>query len=322
MGSSAASATCLQAILRDPVLEVVGVVTQPDRPVGRGKVVSPCPCKAFAMAHGISNIITPDNVNDAQSLAQIYAWRPDVIAVVAFGQFLKQPILEMPLFGCINCHFSLLPKYRGASPVVAAIAAGDRLTGVSIIKMGLGMDDGPILMQRFEPICSDSTGGSLMNDLAVAGGVTLAKALRLMNDNALPPPVEQNDAEATFARKLKKTDGLIDWTAPVLTIDRKIRAYSPWPGSYTFLPERLRRKGNSGRLVVVKAEIAGRVVADRKDAAPGSILEIDEKGRPVVRCADTALRLLVVKPEGSSEMPAAAFVRGRPLVPGDVLLNA
>lgn len=322
MGSSAASATCLQAILRDPVLEVVGVVTQPDRPVGRGKVVSPCPCKAFAMAHGISNIITPDNVNDAQSLAQIYAWRPDVIAVVAFGQFLKQPILEMPLFGCINCHFSLLPKYRGASPVVAAIAAGDRLTGVSIIKMGLGMDDGPILMQRFEPICSDSTGGSLMNDLAVAGGVTLAKALRLMNDNALPPPVEQNDAEATFARKLKKTDGLIDWTAPVLTIDRKIRAYSPWPGSYTFLPERLRRKGNSGRLVVVKAEIAGRVAADRKDAAPGSILEIDEKGRPVVRCADTALRLLVVKPEGSSEMPAAAFVRGRPLVPGDVLLNA
>ncbi|MBQ7234721.1 MAG: methionyl-tRNA formyltransferase [Kiritimatiellae bacterium] len=322
MGSSAASATCLQAILRDPVLEVVGVVTQPDRPVGRGKVVSPCPCKAFAMAHGISNIITPDNVNDAQSLAQIYAWRPDVIAVVAFGQFLKQPILEMPLFGCINCHFSLLPKYRGASPVVAAIAAGDRLTGVSIIKMGLGMDDGPILLQRFEPICSDSTGGSLMNDLAVAGGVTLAKALRLMNDNALPPPVEQNDAEATFARKLKKTDGLIDWTAPVLTIDRKIRAYSPWPGSYTFLPERLRRKGNSGRLVVVKAEIAGRVAADRKDAAPGSILEIDEKGRPVVRCADTALRLLVVKPEGSSEMPAAAFVRGRPLVPGDVLLNA
>ena len=322
MGSSAASATCLQAILRDPVLEVVGVVTQPDRPVGRGKVVSPCPCKAFAMAHGISNIITPDNVNDAQSLAQIYAWRPDVIAVVAFGQFLKQPILEMPLFGCINCHFSLLPKYRGASPVVAAIAAGDRLTGVSIIKMGLGMDDGPILLQRFEPICSDSTGGSLMNDLAVAGGVTLAKALRLMNDNALPPPVEQNDAEATFARKLKKTDGLIDWTAPVLTIDRKIRAYSPWPGSYTFLPERLRRKGNSGRLVVVKAEIAGRVAADRKDAAPGSILEIDEKGRPVVRCADTALGLLVVKPEGSSEMPAAAFVRGRPLVPGDVLLNA
>ena len=321
MGSSAASATCLQAILRDPVLEVVGVVTQPDRPVGRGKVVSPCPCKAFAVSHGIENVITPDNVNDAQSLAQIYAWHPDVIAVVAFGQFLKKPILEMPLLGCVNCHFSLLPKYRGASPVVAAIAAGDRLTGVSIIKMGLGMDDGPILMQRFEPICSDSTGGSLMNDLAIAGGVTLAKTLRMMNDNALPPPVLQNDADATFAYKLKKTDGLIDWSAPVLTIDRKIRAYSPWPGSYTFLPEKFRKKGNSGRLVVSKAEIAGRITPGQKAAAPGTVVEIDEKGRPVVRCADTALRLLVVKPEGSSEMPAAAFLRGRPLAVGEMLVN-
>ena len=321
MGSSAASATCLQAILRDPVLEVVGVVTQPDRPVGRGKVVSPCPCKAFAVSHGIENVITPDNVNDAQALAQIYAWHPDVIAVVAFGQFLKKPILEMPLLGCVNCHFSLLPKYRGASPVVAAIAAGDRLTGVSIIKMGLGMDDGPILMQRFEPICSDSTGGSLMNDLAIAGGVTLAKTLRMMNDNALPPPVLQNDADATFAYKLKKTDGLIDWSAPVLTIDRKIRAYSPWPGSYTFLPEKFRKKGNSGRLVVLKAEIAGRITPEQKAAAPGTVVEIDEKGRPVVRCVDTALRLLVVKPEGSSEMPAAAFLRGRPLAVGDMLVN-
>lgn len=322
MGSSAASATCLQAILREPALEVVGVVTPPDRPVGRGKVVSPCPCKAFAVGHGITNVITPDNVNDAQALAQIYAWRPDVIAVVSFGQFLKRPILEMPRFGCINCHFSLLPKYRGASPVVAAIAAGDRLTGVSIIRMGIGMDDGPILMQRFEPICSDSTGGSLMNDLAIAGGVTLAKTLKLMYHNALPPPILQNDADATFAYKLKKTDGLIDWSAPVLTIDRKIRAYSPWPGSYTFLPERFRKKGNSGRLVVLRAEIAGRISQEQRAFAPGSVIEIDDKGRPVMRCADTALRLLVVKPEGSSEMPAAAFLRGRPLAIGDTLLNA
>jgi methionyl-tRNA formyltransferase len=321
MGSSAASATCLQAILRDPVLEVVGVITPPDRPVGRGKVVTPCPCKAFAVQHGITNIITPDNVNDAQAMAHIYSWHPDVIAVVSFGQFLKKPILELPLLGCVNCHFSLLPKYRGASPVVAAIAAGDKLTGVSIIKMGIGMDDGPILMQRFEPICSDSTGGSLMNDLAVAGGVTLAKTLRLMNDNALPPPVMQNDAEATFAWKLKKTDGLIDWSAPVLTIDRKIRAYSPWPGSYTFLPERFRKKGNTGRLVVLKAEIAGRISPEQRETAPGTVMEIDEKGRPVIKCLDTALRLLVVKPEGSSEMPAAAFLRGRPLAIGDVLLN-
>ena len=302
-------------------LEVVGVVTPPDRPVGRGKMVMPCPCKAYASSRGISEIITPDNVNSEQSMVQLKAWRPDAIVVVAFGQFLKKPILDLPPLGCINCHFSLLPKYRGAAPVVAAIAAGDRLTGVTVMKMGIGMDDGPIMMQRYEPICSDTTGGMLMDELAIAGGVALAKALKLLNDGQLPPPVMQNDEDATFAYKLKKSDGLIDWASPVLVIDRKIRAYSPWPGSFTFLPERFRRKGNSGRLVVLKAEMAGRIAPEQRDADPGTVIAIDDKGRPVVRCGDTALRLLVVKPEGSSEMPAAAFLRGRPITVGEKLLD-
>ena len=321
MGSSAASATCLEAILKVPCLEVVGVVTPPDRPVGRGKMVMPCPCKAYASSRGISEIITPDNVNSEQSMVQLKAWSPDAIVVVAFGQFLKKPILDLPPLGCINCHFSLLPKYRGAAPVVAAIAAGDRLTGVTVMKMGIGMDDGPIMMQRYEPICSDTTGGMLMDELAIAGGVALAKALKLLNDGQLPPPVMQNDEDATFAYKLKKSDGLIDWASPVLVIDRKIRAYSPWPGSFTFLPERFRRKGNSGRLVVLKAEMAGRIAPEQRDADPGTVIAIDDKGRPVVRCGDTALRLLVVKPEGSSEMPAAAFLRGRPITVGEKLLD-
>lgn len=321
MGSSAASATCLEAILKVPCLEVVGVVTPPDRPVGRGKMVMPCPCKAYASSRGISEIITPDNVNSEQSMVQLKAWSPDAIVVVAFGQFLKKPILDLPPLGCINCHFSLLPKYRGAAPVVAAIAAGDRLTGVTVMKMGIGMDDGPIMMQRYEPICSDTTGGMLMDELAIAGGVALAKALKLLNDGQLPPPVMQNDEDATFAYKLKKSDGLIDWASPVLVIDRKIRAYSPWPGSFTFLPERFRRKGNSGRLVVLKAEMAGRISPEQRDADPGTVIAIDDKGRPVVRCGDTALRLLVVKPEGSSEMPAAAFLRGRPITVGEKLLD-
>jgi len=322
MGSSAASATCLRALLSVPCLDVVGVVTPPDRPVGRGKVVMPCPCKAFAQDRGITSIITPENVNDEQAMSQLRAWRPDAIVVVSFGQFLKKPLLDLPPLGCINCHFSLLPKYRGASPVVAAIAAGDRLTGVTVMKMGIGMDDGPILMQRYEPICSDTTGGMLMDDLAIAGGVTLAKTFRQMNDGTLPPPVMQNDADATFAYKLKKSDGCIDWSAPVLVIDRKIRAYSPWPGSFTFLPERFRRKGNTGRLVVLKAEIAGRITPEQQGYEPGTVIEIDSKGRPVVRCGDTALRLLSVKPEGSSEMPAAAFLRGRPIAVGERLLDS
>ncbi len=323
---------CLRAIMREKELEVVGVVTQPDRPAGRGKALTPCPCKAFAVDHGITEIIDPENVNDDASMEKIRSWAPDVIAVVAFGQFLKGPLLNLPKFGCINCHFSLLPKYRGASPVVAAIAAGDKKTGVSVIRMGLGMDDGPILLQSYEPIYSDVTGGALMDGLAIAGGVTLAKALKLMDRGSLPPPVEQSDADATFARKLKKTDGLIRWSDPVLAIERRIRAYAPWPGCYTFLPPRFRRKGNSGRLVVTKAHIVSAMEPGWRDAAPGTVLKTvlalpKEPGAgvpmatgPVVKCGDTALMLSELKPEGGQSMDGASFLRGRQLVPGEDML--
>ena len=329
MGSSPASVECLRAILREPELEVVGVVTQPDRPAGRGKALTPSAVARFAAEHGIADILKPDRVNDPEPMAWLRERRPDVIAVVAYGQILKQPLLDLPLFGCVNCHFSLLPKYRGASPVVAALAAGDRMTGVSVIRMGLGMDDGPILLQRYEPIYSDVTGGELMDGLAVTGGVTLAKALKLLNRNALPPPVLQNNEDATFAHKLKKTDGLIAWSDPVLVIERKIRAYSPWPGCYTFLPERFRKKGNSGRVVITKAEIVNKMEPSWKDAAPGTVLKVvssrlkDAPWRgtgPIVKCGETALMLTELKPEGSSLMDGGAFLRGRPLVEGDVLL--
>lgn len=313
MGSSEASAVCLRAILREPSLDVVGVVTQPDRPVGRGKVLSPCPCAKFAQERGISAIIKPENVNDDEPMAQLRAWDPDVVAVVAYGQFLKAPLLGLPILGCINCHFSLLPKYRGASPVVAALAAGDRMTGVSVIRMGLGMDDGPILKQSFEPIYPDTTGGELMDGLAVVGGVTLAKALVALGSNALPPPVAQNEEDATFAHKLRKTDGLIDWNDPSLVIERRIRAYCPWPGCFTFLPERFRKKGNTGRLVVLRARFAKLEDEGWRAAAPGTVLALAKDG-PVVKALDTALVLTLVKPEGGKEMDGGSFLRGRPLV--------
>ena len=314
MGSSAASAECLHALLREAALDVVGVVTQPDRPVGRGKVLTPCPLARYAAERGLGDrIIKPENVNADEPMAAIRAWRPDVVAVVAYGQLLKKPLLDLPLFGCVNCHFSLLPKYRGAAPVVAALAAGERLTGVTVMHMGVGLDDGPIMLQSFEPIYPDTTGGALMNDLATAGGVALAKALRLMSDNALPPEVPQDDHFATYAKKLKKTDGLIDWDLPVITIERRIRAYNPWPGCYTFLPVRLRRRGTDGRLVVLRARIV-RLEPGWADAAPGTVLALDKAG-PIVRCHDTALLLLEVKPEGGSAMDGASFLRGRPLRP-------
>lgn len=337
MGSSDASAVCLRAIMRERELEVVGVVTQPDRPAGRGKALTPCPCKAFASEQGVAEIITPVDVNSDEALAKIREWNPDVIAVVAFGQFLKAPLLNLPFAGCINCHFSLLPKYRGASPVVSALAAGEKLTGVSVMRMGLGMDDGPILLQSYEPIYSDVTGGELMDSLAITGGVTLAKALKLINRNALPPEVKQNDADATFARKLKKSDGLIKWDDPVIFVERKIRAYMPWPGTHTFLPQRLRKKGSSGRISILKAAIVNLIDPAWRAAKPGTVLKCiktplkegplcaalpPKATGPIVKCLDTALILLEIKPEGGSKMDGGAFLAGRSLAEGeDAFLN-
>ena len=321
MGSSAASAMCLRAILREETLEVAGVVTPPDRPAGRGKAISPCPCKAYAQERGIKEIITPENVNEPEVMEQLKAWNPEAIVVVAYGQFLKAPILNLPKYGCINCHFSLLPKYRGASPVIACVANGDMRTGVSVIRMGIGMDDGPILLQSYEPVYSDTTGGELMDELAVAGGITLAKALTRMEAGTLPPEIKQNNDDATYARKLKKTDGLLKWSDPVLVTERRIRAYYPWPGVYTFLPERFRKKGNSGRLVVLRAKFTG-LEEGWKDCEPGTVLKVTKKG-PIVKGGDTALLLTELKPEGGGVMDGAAFLNGRPLIPmQDKLLEA
>lgn len=315
MGSSSASAECLRAILREPSLEVVGIVTQPDRPAGRGKMLTPCPLAQFAESRGLTEIIKPLNVNADEPMERIRSWKPDVIAVVAYGQILRKPLLDLPLYGCVNCHFSLLPKYRGAAPVIATIADGELITGVTVMHMGEGLDDGPIMLKSYEPIYRDTTGGMLMDDLATAGGMTLATALVKLSNNQLPPEEPQDEASATHVRKLKKTDGLIDWSLPVLETERKIRAYNPWPGSYTFLPERLRKKGNTGRLVVLRGKIV-RLQPGWETAAPGTVLAVDRNG-PVIRCVDTALQLIEVKPEGSSAMDGGAFVRGRPLVPGE-----
>ena len=299
--------------MREQSLEVVGVVTQPDRPAGRGKTLTPCQLSRFAEERGISQIIKPVNVNTPEAIETIRSWRPDVIAVVAYGQILRKELLELAPNGCVNCHFSLLPKYRGAAPVLAAIAAGDRLTGVTVMHMGEGLDDGNIMLQSFEPIYPDTTCGVLMDDLSIAGGVTLAKALRLLSLGALPPEVPQDPAEATYVKKLKKSDGLIDWDLPVIEIERRIRAFNPWPGSFTFLPERFRRKGNTGRLTVLRS----RIVKPEKgwESAPsGTVLKLDKSG-PIVKCHDTALLLVEVKPEGGSAMDGGAFLRGRPLLP-------
>ncbi|MGN0852948.1 MAG: methionyl-tRNA formyltransferase [Kiritimatiellia bacterium] len=323
MGSSQASATCLRAILRLPGLQVVGVVTQPDRPAGRGRDLTPCPCRKYAMERKITACITPANVNAPDAMAWIREKKPDAIVVVAFGQFLKKDLLELPPLGCINCHFSLLPKYRGASPVTAALLAGDELTGVSVIRMGIGMDDGPVLMSRIEPIDANDNGETLMDKLAICGGVTLAKTLKMMAAGKLPPPHDQEEARATFAHKIKKTDGLIDWPRQkTAEIECMLRAYTPWPGIYTFLPPRFRRKGNTGRVVVTDVDFVkpDEIDPSWRSELPGTMVAAT-KGGPIIRTADGFIKLVSLKAEGSREMLGEEFLRGRPLTPrSDMLL--
>ncbi len=316
MGSSDASATALRGILRSPLLNVVGVVTQPDRPAGRRQRFTPCPCKAYATLQGVGPVISPEKVNAPEVLDQIGRLRPDVIAVVAFGQFLGKRLLALPPYGCVNGHFSLLPQYRGAAPVQAAIAAGDAVSGVTVMQMAEGMDDGDMLLKAIEPIHSDDTAATLMDRLAILCAVTLAKALRLLREGGLKRE-PQDHGSATYAPKIQKADGLIDWHAAAAVIERRIRAYDPWPGAFTFLPERLSGKqGGKARLKVLQAEVWRDPVPHQRDYAPGQVCAISPSG-PVVVTGDTPLRLTGVQLDGSRRMDGKSFLNGHPMQPGD-----
>jgi len=317
MGSPDAAAVALRAILRTPPLEVVGVITQPDRPAGRNRSMTPCPCKAYAETKGLSPIITPEKVNDPAVLDQIESLKPDVIVVVAFGQLLCKRLLDMAPHGCVNGHFSLLPKYRGAAPVQSAIAAGDAVSGVTIMQLAEGMDDGDMLLKAVEPICSDDTGESYMDRLAILGAVTMVKALRLISKGELFP-TPQNHAEATFSPKIKKDDGLIDWNEPAVAIERKIRAFYPWPGMYTFLPEHAIKHHSAGRLKVIAAEVQDRCAECPWSLMPGAICTIKSDGA-VVKTGDGCLNLSIVQPDGSRRMDGRSFLNGHQLQSGDRL---
>ncbi len=315
MGSSEASATALRAILKSPLLKVVGVVTQPDRPSGRHQRFTPCPCKAYATLQGLHPVISPEKVNAPEVLAQIEQLKPDVIVVVAFGQFLGKRLLSLAPHGCVNGHFSLLPKYRGAAPVQAAIAAGEEVTGVTVMLMAEGMDNGDMLLKAVEPICSDDTAVTLMDRLAILGAVTMVKALKLMIGGGLTRE-PQDHARATYAPKMQKNHGLIDWSLPAAVIERRIRAYDPWPGAFTFLPLRLSKPGFSGRLKVLQAEILKEAVEGSERLAPGSVCALSPIGA-VVTTGDAPLCLTAVQPDGSRRMDGKSFLNGHPMQPGD-----
>lgn len=296
MGSGALACPLLEGILAAGRDDVAAVVTPPDRAGGRGLHCQPCALKPLARGRGLPVFDPPDASADA-FVAQLAARKPDVVVVASYGQFLKKNLLAVPRLGTINVHPSLLPKYRGASPIQWALANGESETGVSVLYVTPKMDAGDILAQARFPISPEDTYGSLEPKLAAKGAELLVQVLdgfRAGKTQGTP----QDEAQVTFARKLSKEDGLVDWSLPAEAIRNQLRGFSPWPGAYTVLP--------GGTLLKIH-EAQAEPGAAR--AAPGTILEAGGAG-PLVAAGVGALRLTQVQPAGRKAMDGAAFLCG------------
>jgi methionyl-tRNA formyltransferase len=306
MGSAGFACPALESLLADDRNNVVAVVTQPDRPKGRNLALSACPVKHYLGARAIP-VLTPERINRPESLDRIRALGADLIIVVAYGQLLKPDLLAIPPKGCINLHGSLLPQYRGAAPIQWALANGEPVTGVTTMHMNERLDAGDMILRCEVPIRPDDTGGSLHDRLAKAGASLLAATVNLLRTGEAPR-VRQDESLATFAPKLKKSDGRITWSLPAMAIHDRVRAFNPWPTCFCEIPS------GSGRFIkVLKTRV------ETGTAAPGTLIDTSGDG-PLVQAGDgTSVRLLEVQPEGRTAMSGAAFMRGHPLTCGDVL---
>ncbi len=293
MGSPDFAVPTLHALVADESYTIVGIVTQPDRPSGRHMTLTPPPVKVAADTLGIP-VIQPQKLRQPEAMEQLQAWNPHLIVVAAFGQILRLEVLDLPHYGCVNVHASLLPRHRGAAPIQAAILAGDAETGITIMKMDVGLDTGPIIRQRAIPIEAQDTGGSLFEKLAAISGPLLLETIPEYLAGKLTPQL-QPETGWTYAPMLKKEDGLLDFTHPAVTLERKVRALSPWPGS--FLLE------NSAPLKIHRAHVA----AGR--AEPGKRVVIE--GLPAIGTADGLLVFDELQPAGKKSMPGKAFLGGR-----------
>lgn len=320
MGSADLSAVMLERLARETdIVQLVGCVTQPDKPAGRNKKLTPCACKAFVDKVGIP-CLTPQKVNTEESLAQIAAWLPDVIVVVAYGQILSRKLLDIPTLGCINIHLSLLPRYRGASPIHAALLAGDRVTGASAMLMDEGMDTGPVLMSAETEITAEDTLETLHDRLADIGAQLLVEVLPKWAYFRVRP-VRQDPEKVVTAYKIKKTDGLLHWTDTTEIILRKIRAYTPWPSCFTYcMPDEKDKKARpdttTGKMVKVLQATEAPLSAKDEKAVPGTVLKADKDGL-IIRTADGAISVQRIQSEGSKPMDVQAWLRGQSfVVPG------
>jgi methionyl-tRNA formyltransferase len=294
IGAGEIGVPTLQALLKSEH-EVVGVVTQPDKPVGRSQLIEPPPIKKALRGTKIA-VLQPARIKDRQAIEEIRALKPDVIVVMAYGQILPRGVLEIPKIACLNLHASLLPRWRGAAPIQAAIAAGDRKTGITVMYMDEGLDTGDILLKRAINILPSDTGGALHDRLAGVAPETLLESLDLLAEGKAPRTAQDNSL-ATFAPKLKREDGNIDWSDTADAIDRKIRAFNPWPGAFMTI------EANGMRSLKI---FSATVVALR--GTPGKILHSEKE--LVVAAGKDALSLGDVQLEGKRRMTALEFLRG------------
>lgn len=283
----------------DAAGEIVGVFTQPDRPGGRGRKLRASPVKTLAQEHAIP-VLEPKSLRTSEALAQLQTLRPDIIIVAAFGQILPASVLELPSFGCLNVHASLLPRWRGAAPVAAAILAGDDTTGITLMKMDAGLDTGPILTQRSLSIAPEDTREALSARLAQLGADLLCDTLPSWFAGDLEPQ-PQNEALATYAPQIKKDEGRINWRESADAIARRVRAFYPWPGTFTHW------QGKS--LKIMRATVIDSwSPAGNEDLFPGTVVAAAEG--PAVVTGEGALQLLEVQLAGKRPIEADDFARG------------
>jgi len=295
MGTPEIAVPTLQALLAHSDFDVAGVVTQPDRKAGRGRKLKPSPVKEAALAAGVLTILQPARLREYQAFQALAALEPELIVVTAYGQILRPEVLTLPPRGCINVHASLLPRWRGASPITAAILAGDPQTGVTIMQMDPGMDTGPILTQRAETIRTDDDAVSLSERLGRLGAELLMETLPCYLDGKIRPK-PQPEAGVTLCRLVKKEHARIDWARPAVEIERMVRAYQPWPGAFTTW------QGQNLKI--------GAATATEGEAEPGRVIAREKKA-----AVGTGSGLLVIEKAqlpGKRMLDIRDFLRGRP----------
>ena len=305
MGTPEFAVTPLEHLMLNQ-FQVVAVYTQPDKPAGRGRSLVPQPMKKAALIRKLP-VVQPTSLKEAEVVAELAGFHPDVIVVAAFGQILPQSVLDIPRYGCINVHPSLLPRFRGASPVAAVILAGDELTGVSLMLMDSGLDTGPILAQEQVSISPQDTTGSLTAKLSQIAAQLLPEILRRWTRGEITPK-PQDEAEATYSVPITKEKGEINWHLSAVEIWRRVRAFQPWPGSYT--------RWGGKRLEIIEAV----PLAEGGSLAVGQVVALNREGAGFgVNTGDGILSVLKVQLEGKRAVSAVEFVRGQRQFIGTVL---